>query len=73
MTLCDSADLADDHSQMRKVLEIEDDTTILLNYVTFSVSTVTVRFSVMYQERQSVWYTTVKSEELNQRQISRSH
>ena len=60
VALCDSDDPEDEYFHLCKVIEIEDDTAILLNYATFSSNMVTAKFSIMYQERQSLRYTTEK-------------
>jgi len=60
VALCDSADPEDDHFHLCKVIAIEDDTAVLLNYATFSTKLATAQFSIMYQERQSSRYTTEK-------------
>ena len=58
VALCDSADPEDDHFHLCKVVEIEDNAAVLLNYATFSANIQTARFSIMYQSRHSARYTT---------------
>ena len=60
VALCDSADAEDDHFHLCKVLSIEDDKAILLNYATFNDNLANAKFSIMYQERSSLRYTTQK-------------
>ena len=60
VALCDSADVEDDHFHLCKVLAIEDDKTILLNYTTFNDNLANAKFGIMYQERSSLRYTTQK-------------
>ena len=60
VALCDSADPEDDHFHLCKVIEIEDHTAVLLNYATFSTNLAKAKFSIMYQERRGLRYTTDK-------------
>ena len=60
VALCDSADLEDDHFHLCKVLSIEDEKALLLNYATFSNNIHNAKFSIMYQERSTLRYTTAK-------------
>ena len=60
VALCDSADLEDDHFHLCKVISIEDDKAILLNYATFNNNINNAKFSIMYQERSTLRYTTLK-------------
>ena len=60
VALCDSDDPEDNYFHLCKVVEIEDDTAVLLNYATFGKKLATARFSIMYQEQQSSRYTTDK-------------
>jgi len=58
VALCDSADPEDDHFHLCKIVEIEDNVAVLLNYATFSATLRTARFSIMYQSRHNARYTT---------------
>ena len=60
VALCDSADPEDDHFHLCRVLAIEDDKAVLLNYATFQRNIKTAVFSTMYQERATARYTTQK-------------
>ena len=60
VALCDSADPEDDHFHLCKVIAIEDHTAVLLNYATFSTNLAKAKFSIMYQERRGLRYTTDK-------------
>ena len=60
VALCDSADVEDDHFHLCRVLAIEDDKAILLNYATFQNNINTAVFSIMYQESSNSRYTTQK-------------
>ena len=60
VALCDTDSPEDDHFHLCKVIEIEDNTVVLLNYATFGTRLTTAQFSVMYQERSSSRYTTEK-------------
>ena len=60
VALCDSADPEDDLFHLCRVLSIEDDKAVLLNYATFQRNIKTAVFSIMYQERATARYTTQK-------------
>ena len=60
VALCDTTELDDDHFHLCEVLAIEDDKAVLLNYATFQKNIATARFSILYQERSTARYTTVK-------------
>merc|ERR1711907_381428 len=60
VALCDTDEPEDDHFHLCKVIEIEDDTAVLLNYATFGKKLSTARFSIMYQKRENLRYTTEK-------------
>ena len=60
VALYDSNLEEDDHFHLCEVLAIEDDKAILLNYATWTTNIKTAVFSVMYQERNTLRYTTQK-------------
>ena len=59
VSLCDSNDEEDDLFHLCRVLAIEDDKAILLNYATWTSNIKMAKFSIMYQDHNSR-YTTEK-------------
>ena len=60
VTLCDSNDPDDDLFHLCKVMDIVDNKAVLLNYATWTRNIRQAKFSIMYQERRTLRYTTVK-------------
>ena len=60
VSLCDTDDENDVHFHLCKVIAIEDDKALLLNYATWGKSLKSAKFSILYQERNSNRYTTQK-------------
>ena len=60
VALCDTDDENDVHFHLCKVLAIEDDRALLLNYATWGTKISSAKFSILYQERNSGRYTTQK-------------
>ena len=62
MALCDTDDPEDSLFHLCKVIALEDDKAVLLNYATFQPNIKTAKFGIMYQERSTHRYTTQKPE-----------
>jgi hypothetical protein len=60
VTLCDTDDENDVHFHLCKVIAIEDNKAILLNYATWGKRLRSAKFSVLYQEKATSRYTTQK-------------
>jgi len=60
VALCDTDDPNDDLFHLCEVTGIEDDKAILLNYATWGRNLKSARFSIMYQEHDTLRYTTEK-------------
>ena len=60
VTLCDTDDENDIYFHLCKVIAIEDDKALLLNYATWGKNLNTAKFCVMYQEQATNRYTTQK-------------
>ena len=60
VSLCDTDDENDIHFHLCKVIAIEDDKALLLNYATWGKNLNSAQFSILYQERPSNRYTTQK-------------
>ena len=58
VALCDSDDPNDIHFHLCKVVEIEDNKAVLLNYATWNKNIKTTTFSIMYQNENTHKYTT---------------
>ena len=68
VALCDSNDVEDDHFHLCEVTSIQDGKAVLLNYVTWTSNIKHAKFSVMYQHRSDLAYTTIppKKDKLEQ-------
>ena len=60
VSLCDTDDENDVHFHLCKVIAIEDDKALLLNYATWGTSLRSAKFRVLYQEKGTNRYTTQK-------------
>jgi hypothetical protein len=60
VSLCDTDDENDVHFHLCKVLAIEDDRALLLNYATWGSKIESAKFSILYQEHNTNKYTTQK-------------
>ena len=60
VALCDSDDPNDVYFHLCKVVEVEDNKAVLLNYTTWSKNINTATFSIMYQQENTQRYTTEK-------------
>jgi transposase InsO family protein len=58
VTLCDTDDRNDDHFHLCKVIAIEDEKALLLNYATWSTNLRSAKFKILYQEKSTNRYTT---------------
>ena len=59
VALCDSDNVKDDHFHVCKVLAIQDNKAVLLNYATWTSNIKTAQFSVMYQHAKDHTFTTI--------------
>ena len=60
VSLCDTDDENDIHFHLCKVVAIEDNQAVLLNYATYTADVRTAKFKILYQEHSTNRYTTKK-------------
>ena len=68
VTLCDTDDPQDDLFHLCKVTSIEDDRAVLLNYGTWGNHLRTAKFGILYQEENTLRYTTAPPKQNRQEQ-----
>ena len=61
VALCDSDRVEDDHFHLCKVLSIKDGKTVLLNYATWQTKIKRAKWSIMYQHKSDLAFTTTPS------------
>merc|ERR1712139_681655 len=59
VALCDSNRAEDDHFHLCKVLSIADEKAVLLNYVTWHSKIKHAKWSIMYQHKSDLAFTTI--------------
>ena len=59
VALCDSDNIKDDHFHLCKVLSIKDGKTVLLNYATWQSNIKRAKWSIMYQHKSDLAFTTI--------------
>ena len=61
VALCDSDRVEDDHFHLCKVLSIKDGKEVLLNYATWQTKIKRAKWSIMYQHKSDLAFTTTPS------------